>query len=79
MNLFNGTIGTRIMDEKLDKTVFKKQSVKEADSNVKYWRSKTMGERLEAAYILSLRAYGCDPNNPPKMDKTCFSSRSRKS
>jgi len=67
------------MNEKLDKTAFKKQSLKEADSNVKYWRSKTVSERLEAAYVLSLRAYGYDPNDPPKMDKTIFTRRTRES
>ena len=49
------------MKEKLDKSYFKKQSFKQADNNVAYWRSKTPAERLEAAYILSLRAYGYDP------------------
>jgi len=66
------------MKEKLDKSHFKKQTFKEADNNVAYWRSKTPAERLEAAYILSLRAYGYDPANPPRLDKTLFSKRRRK-
>jgi len=66
------------MKEKLDKSYFKKQTFKEADNNVAYWRSKTPAERLEAAYILSLRAYGYDPANPPRLDKTLFSKRKRK-
>lgn len=65
------------MKEKLDKSYFKKQSLKEADHNVNYWRSKTMDERIQAAYYLSLRAYGYDPDNPPKMDKTYFRKRKR--
>ncbi|HHB52259.1 MAG TPA: hypothetical protein ENK75_04350 [Saprospiraceae bacterium] len=66
------------MKEKLDKTYFKKQTFKEADNSVAYWRSKTAAERLEAAYILSLRAYGYDPVNPLKLDKTYFRKRKRK-
>jgi len=66
------------MKEKLDKSYFKKQSFKQADNNVAYWRSKTPEERLEAAYVLSLRAYGYDPANPPKLDKKAFSKRTRK-
>lgn len=61
----------------MDKTAFKKQSLKDADNNVKYWRSKTSSERLIAAYNLSLRAYGYDPAYPPKMDKTFFVRRNR--
>ena len=60
------------MEERLDKTIFEKQSFKQADSNVAYWRSKTLTERLIAGYHLSLRAYGYDPDNPPKLDKTYF-------
>ncbi|MEE9438867.1 MAG: hypothetical protein V3V14_07705 [Saprospiraceae bacterium] len=57
------------MEEKLDKTFFIKQSHKEADNTVKYWRTKTMSERLQAGYYLSLRAYGYDPQHPPKWIK----------
>jgi len=63
------------MEERLDKSVFKKQSLAEADNNVAYWKSKTMTERLIAGYHLSLRAYGYDPANPPKMDKQYFLKR----
>ncbi len=63
--------------DRLDKTVFKKQSFKEADRNRAYWMSKTPIERLVAAHRLSLRAYGYDPDNPPKMDKSFFSRRAR--
>ena len=65
------------MNSRLDKSYFKKQTFKEADNNVSFWRSRTPEERLEAAYILSLRAYGYDPDNPPKMDKTIFKRRIR--
>ncbi len=65
------------MNSRLDKSYFKKQTFEEADNNVSFWRSRTPEERLEAAYILSLRAYGYDPDNPPKMDKTIFKRRIR--
>lgn len=60
------------MEERLDKSTFKKQSIEEADNNVDYWLSKTPHERLVAAYRLSLRAYGYDPDHPPKMEKKLF-------
>jgi len=63
---------------RLDKTVFKKQSLIEADNNVAYWRSKSAAERLSAAYRLSLRVYGLDPDNPPRLEKTYFRRRKRK-
>ena len=66
------------MKEKLDKTYFKKQTFEQADKNTAYWRTKTLGERLQAGYFLSLRAYGYDPENPPPMDKTYFKKRKRK-
>ncbi len=65
------------MKERLDKSFFKKQSLKEADSNLHYWKTKTLSERLQSAYILSLRAYGFDPNNPPKLEKHFFTRRTR--
>ena len=65
------------MEKRLDKTKFKIQSFEEADHQTAYWRNKTMDERLQAAYHLSLRAYGYDPEHPPKMDKSVFSIRSR--
>ena len=61
--------------DKLDKSYFKKQSFKDAEKNRTYWLSKTPYERLVAAYRLSLRAYGYDPDHPPKMDKTYFRKR----
>jgi hypothetical protein len=36
-----------------------------------------MEKRLEAAYRLSLTAFGYDPDNPPKMDKSFFKIRKR--
>jgi hypothetical protein len=64
-----------IMEARLDKSVFKKQTLLDADRNTRYWRSKSYEERLQAGYHLSLRAYGYDPTDPPRMDKQVFSMR----
>lgn len=65
-------------DFKLDRTVFKHQSIEEADKNTNYWLSKTHEERLAASFYLNSIAYNFDINNPPKMDKTVFSMRKHK-
>jgi|GEM_PF-6163804 len=60
------------MKDKLDKTIFTKQTHKEASNNRQYWLSKTVEERLVAAYRLTLRAYGLDPDVEHKLNKTYF-------
>ncbi len=63
------------MDFKLDKTAFKMGSHKDSGNDRAYWLSKTPMERFEAAWYLISQAYGFDPENPPPMDKTLFSTR----
>ena len=47
----------------LDKTVFSIVSLEEADDDeVKFWRSKTPYERLDALETLRQIFYGYDPN-----------------
>jgi len=65
------------MTYRLDKTRFKRQTVKEADHQLQYWLGKTVEERLRAAWYLTCRAYGYDPEDPPTMDKQRFESRTR--
>jgi hypothetical protein len=60
---------------RLDRTAFKKQSSEEADDTLEYWLRQTPEERWRAAWYLTCAAYGIDPENPPKMDKTVFSAR----
>jgi hypothetical protein len=60
------------MKDELDRSVFSRLNFEEADQSVKYWRSKTPTERLVAAYRLSLRAYGYDPDDPPAMEKSYY-------
>jgi hypothetical protein len=61
----------------MDKTVFKMQRLTEADAVTAYWRTKSYTERIQAAYDLSLRAFGFDPAAPPRMDKKMYTRRNR--
>ena len=63
------------MPYKLDRTAFAIKSFEDASCNADYWRKQTPAERLRAATWLSFRAFGLDPENPPRMDKTLFSMR----
>lgn len=63
--------------EKMDRTAFKHQTIKEAAHNLNYWKSQTFEKRLQAANYLNSVAYNFDINNPPKMDKTFFKIRTR--
>ncbi len=58
---------------KMDKTVFDMYKKEEEPTDYKYWQTKTVRERLEAAAYLNSIAYNYDINNPPRMDKTVFS------
>lgn len=62
---------------RLDKTAFKKQSIKEADQTADYWRKQTPQERLRAASYLILSAYGLLGSDFPEMDKTSFTKSKR--
>ena len=62
-------------DFKLDKTAFSMGTFEHASHQLAYWKTQTLSKRLEAAWILTCQAYGIDPNNPPKMDKTYFRMR----
>jgi hypothetical protein len=64
---------------RLDRTAFKAQTAEEAvKSQAEYYRSLTWQERLRVANYLNSVAYNYPENDPPKMDKTAFSMRSRK-
>jgi hypothetical protein len=63
--------------ERLDRKAFKHQSLKEADNTLEYWLSRTPAERLEAAWILTCRAYGLDPYAENRLDRTVFSMKKR--
>ncbi len=55
----------------LDKTQFTIQSHKEAAQTDREWLETSAKERLSAAYELSLRAYGLNPEEEHPLDHTC--------
>lgn len=63
----------KIKEHRLDRNAFKRQTAEEASDTVAYWRNKSDAEKLRAAYHLSLRAWGYDPENEPRLDRTKFS------
>jgi hypothetical protein len=60
---------------KLDKTIVKAQTFKEAEKENLFSKDTSLGERLQQAWYLTCMAYGIDPQNPPKMDKTICTTR----
>lgn len=60
---------------RLDRSQFKMQSFKEADNDYVHWQTKSLEERLLAAWYLISVAYNFDLNNPPRMDRSIFSMR----
>ena len=67
------------MEERLDRTSFKRQTAVEASKTVTYWIKQTDTFKLRSAYHLSLRAYDYDPANEPRLDRTAFSMRKQSS
>lgn len=63
---------------KLDRTTFKGQTLQEAASHAEYYKKLNWQDRLKVAAYLNSVAYNYDFNNPPKMDKTKFSTKSHK-
>lgn len=55
-----------------DRTAFQSLTAEEADREMRDSRNTTVKQRLEYSYYLTARAYGFDPDNPPKMDRTHF-------
>jgi hypothetical protein len=62
-------------DYKFDRTVFKMKTFKEADQDNIFDKSVSYSERLRQAYYLISQAYGFLMSDPPRLDKSCFSSR----
>jgi hypothetical protein len=63
---------------KLDKTVIKMQTFKEADMSNVFSPTETLAERLNQGWYLSAMAHGISPYNPPKMQKKLVSIRKHK-
>jgi hypothetical protein len=60
---------------KLDRTVFKMMTFKEADRRNVFDKSVSYSQRLEEAYYLISKAYGFSMDSQPRLDRTYFSSR----
>jgi len=61
---------------RLDKTAHWAGKVSEQSGrDMKYWGEKSIEERLQAAWYLTCKAYGLDPEKPLRLDKTVFSMR----
>lgn len=63
---------------RLDRTAFKKQTLKEADHTREYLPTKSVEERLSAAMYLNSIVYGFSLDDPPRLDRTYFRKRTRK-
>lgn len=66
-------------DYRLDRSAFKGQTFEEASKHSIYYSKLTWQERLKIAAYLNSVAFNYPVENPPKMDKTLFNTRSRKS
>ena len=63
---------------KLDRTAFKAQTAEEAaKSHAIYYKTLTWQERLSITNYLNSVAFNYPESEPPKMDRTFFSMRSR--
>jgi len=63
---------------RLDRTAFKAHTAEEATkSHAAYYRTLTWQERLRIANYLNSIAFNFPEHNPPKLDRTKFSARSR--
>ncbi len=63
---------------RLDRTKFKAHTADEASDHATYYQSLTWQERLKIANYLNSIAYNYPEDNPPRLDRTKFSVRSRK-
>ena len=60
---------------KMDKTFGKAMSHEEAEKEKLFPPETLLKQRLDEAWYLTCKAYGLDPNDPPKFDKSVGSSR----
>ncbi len=62
-------------DYRFDRTAFKMQTFQEAEQDDVFDKSVPYSERLRQAYYLISQAYQFSLSDPPKFDRSCFSSR----
>jgi hypothetical protein len=63
---------------RLDRTAFKAQTAAEASNHASYYQTLTWQERLRIANYLNSIAYNYPENEPPRLNRNLFSTRSRK-
>jgi hypothetical protein len=64
---------------RLDRTAFNAQTAEEASKADRiYYKNLSWQERLRIANYLNSIAFNYPENDPPKMDKSAFSVRSRR-
>ncbi|RFZ95699.1 hypothetical protein D0C36_09335 [Mucilaginibacter conchicola] len=64
---------------RLDRSAFKLQSAKEAADHDSYYQKMPLQERAKVINYLKSVAYNYPEDNPPRLDRTAFSIRSRRS
>ena len=62
---------------RLDRTACKGQTARAASNHSKYYSKLTWKERLEIAFYLNSVAFNFSLDNPPRMDKSKFSTSTR--
>ncbi|TKC09735.1 hypothetical protein FA047_03935 [Pedobacter frigoris] len=62
---------------RLDRTAFKAHTVNEAADHASYYKKLDFVERLKVAAYLNSIAFNYPEGNPPKLDRTAFSTRAR--
>lgn len=62
---------------RLDRTAFKAQTAVEAANHKQYYQNLTVKERLRIAHYLNSIAFNFPVDDPPRLDRTKFSARSR--
>ena len=60
---------------KMDESFSKGMTFKEAEQQKLFSKETSVSERLKQGWYLTCMAYGIDPLNPPKMDKSFCTSR----
>ena len=60
---------------KLDKTVFKAQSFKEAERSKLFNKDVSLADRLKMSFHLTCTIHGIKEGDPLKVDRTIFSAR----
>ncbi|MEP7195695.1 MAG: hypothetical protein ABI851_04200 [Saprospiraceae bacterium] len=59
---------------KLDRNSFYRMTAEESDLYQMEYRDVSMEERLRVSQYLTSMAYGYDMNNPPRLDRSLFST-----